>query len=456
MAAHAKLSPSGSSTWLACPGSIKMTEGLPHEPGGEAALRGVRIHWISEQLLLGEKGFKVNDEVLGDEQCQGPFKIELDMLKEAEAYRDYVVGLTVHYKDSEIIAEMKVDLTDIAPDTFGHSDAVVITTDDNGLSTLHIVDLKTGSGLVSAIGNTQLKLYAYGALLEMELLYNINEIALHIVQDNQRAGKNNSCYRLSKDALIEWIENEVKPKAKLALGDDAPCVAGEKQCQWCKAATFCKTAHDYGNKLMGDMFEDLADKYECCKCDYIGDLNSFEDTECDGDIIGICPKCKVSTIILKVEGKLPNTKKEFEQFSNSIDVESCVKFLDSMKFINQLAKSYESRIEKELLAGKEVTGYKLVLSNHNKKWLNELEAFEKLKSWCPIDEIAPRKLCTPNQAETILGNISTAKRNKFNELFKRPEGSPIMVKESDKRPAIKPIVDNFEDLTEILEDDFLS
>lgn len=412
MAAHAKLSPSGSSTWLACPGSIKMTEGLPYEPGGEAALRGTRIHWIAEQLLLGEKGFKVNDEVLGDKQCQGPYKIELDMLKEAEAYRDYVIGLTVHYKDSEIIAEMKVDLTDIAPDTFGHSDAVVITTDDNGLSTLHIVDLKTGSGLVSAVGNTQLKLYAYGALVEMELLYNINEIALHVVQDNQRAGKNNSCYRLSKDTLIEWIENEVKPKAKLALGDDAPCVAGEKQCQWCKAATFCKTAHDYGNQLMGDMFESIQDE--------------------------------------------PTVLKKPALASNFVDVESCAKFLDSMKFINQLAKSYEERIEKELLAGKEVAGYKLVLSNHNKKWLNELEAFDKLKSWCPIDEIAPRKLCTPNQAETILGNISTAKRNKFNELFKRPEGSPIMAKESDKRPAIKPIVDSFEDLTEIIEDDFLS
>lgn len=412
MAAHAKLSPSGSSTWLACPGSIKMTEGLPYEPGGEAALRGTRIHFLGEQLLLGEKGFKVNDEVLGDKQCQGPFKIELDMLKEAEAYRDYVVGLTVHYKDSEIIAEMKVDLTDIAPDTFGHSDAVVITTDDNGLSTLHIVDLKTGSGLVSAVGNTQLKLYAYGALVEMELLYNINEIALHVVQDNQRAGKNNSCYRLSKDALIEWIENEVKPKAKLALGDDAPCVAGEKQCQWCKAATFCKTAHDFGNQLIGDMFE-------------------------------------------SIQGE-PTVLKKPALASNFVDVESCAKFLDSMKFINQLAKSYEERIEKELLAGKEVPGYKLVLSNHNKKWLNELEAFDKLKSWCPIDEIAPRKLCTPNQAETILGNISTAKRNKFNELFKRPEGSPIMVKESDKRPAVKPIVDNFEDLTEIIEDDFLS
>ena len=48
MAAHAKLSPSGSSTWLACPGSIKMTEGLPYEPGGEAALRGTRIHFLGE------------------------------------------------------------------------------------------------------------------------------------------------------------------------------------------------------------------------------------------------------------------------------------------------------------------------------------------------------------------------------------------------------------------------
>lgn len=41
--------------------------------------------------------------------------------------------------------------------------------------------------------------------------------------------------------------------------------------------------------------------YECRHCGNISDLDTYEDLECDGDIWGICPKCKTNGLILEYE-----------------------------------------------------------------------------------------------------------------------------------------------------------
>jgi RNase_H superfamily len=41
--------------------------------------------------------------------------------------------------------------------------------------------------------------------------------------------------------------------------------------------------------------------YECMNCDYVGNLSTFDDTECDGDVLGTCPCCKNHTVILEVQ-----------------------------------------------------------------------------------------------------------------------------------------------------------
>lgn len=418
---HSLLAPSSSSRWITCPGSVQKCKDLPREQSGSAALRGTRIHYLGESILNaylnGDENYdKIFDELKetqGDQDCNGPFKIESDMLREAINYANYCIDLTKHYDQDKckIIAELNVDLSEIAENTAGHADAVVLVPNNQGY-TLHIVDLKTGTTLVNALGNSQLRLYGYGAFLEYELEYDITEVQLHIYQNNQKAGKNISYEVIAIDKLLTWIDNVVKPAADEAMNEDAKCVPGEKQCEWCPAASFCKEAHEFGVSMIDDMFESLQDE----------------------------------------------TDSKPENVGNHITIEQCSEFLQNMKMIQKLAKSYESRIEKELQNGKKVPGYKLVLSKHNKKWTNELEVYDKLKKWAPIDEIAPRKLVTPNQAETILGNMSTQKKNKFAEMWVRPEGKPVMAPESDKREAIKPVVDDFEDLVKDIDedDDFLA
>ena len=52
-----------------------------------------------------------------------------------------------------------------------------------GDDTLHVIDLKYGKGVkVDAVGNTQARLYAAGALDTFGLLYGFDKIRVHIYQ----------------------------------------------------------------------------------------------------------------------------------------------------------------------------------------------------------------------------------------------------------------------------------
>lgn len=396
-AAHAKLSPSGSSRWMVCPGSIRMTSDI-NRKSGSAADRGTAIHQIGEDLLSGKSPSINDDLIFKSGNLTMKYVISKDMMEEAKNYHSYVMSIAKKDKNSELTVEMNVDLTDIAPDTFGHADAVVL---ENG--NLHIIDLKTGAGLISAKENSQLKLYGYGAFKEYELFHNIDNIILHIVQDNAKTGGDRSnSWSITPDDLIMWIDDEVKPAAEEALKDDSKCIPGESQCQWCDAASFCPALHKHAESIIEDVFDNL-----------------------DGP-------------------------EELKDAGETLPIELVTKFLENSKLINNLIKAFNDRISRELLNGKKIEGYKLVKGQKHKKWTDEIEAYEKITRWCKIDDVAPRKLCTPNQAEKILGKMSTAKSNKFNELWVRPEGELMAVPNSDKRPAENPAIDDFEDLDDEL------
>jgi len=391
--AHAKLSPSGSSRWLNCPGSVRMTANLENK-SGDAAFRGTVIHQAGENILLGEEchaGISITIE--GESKAEWLAK---DMFEEADFYAKYVMDLASRCPNSEMIAEMKVDLTDIADETFGHSDAVVI---ENG--NLHIIDLKTGAGLVSAKDNSQLMLYGHGAFKELEMFHDIENIVFHIVQNNSKTGSDKSnSHTIIIDELIDWIDEIVKPAAKMALTEDAICVPGDSQCQWCQAASFCPALMDQ----VEDMFDELTENHQNENIKHIGEV---------------------------------------------VPLEKALNFYKSVSLITTWMKAIENRIFDKLELGEDIPGYKLVKKIKHKKWTDESEAYEKLKSWEKLDDIAPRKLVTPNQAEKILGKMTAPKTKKFNDLWIRPQGELTIALESDKRPAEKPVIEEFD----IIDDD---
>lgn len=393
MAAHAKLSPSGSARWLNCPGSVRMSEGI-ESVSGDAAFRGTVIHQAGENILRGKECHAgISIVVDGANEAQWLHK---DMYDEAKHYADYVFKLAERDPDAEIHPEMKIDLSDLSENQFGHSDAVVL---ENG--TLHVIDLKTGAGLVNACDNTQLMLYAYGAYREFEMFCDIENVCLHIVQNNDRTGGDKSNHHvMPAEELLEWAIDVAIPGAKRALEPDAPCIPGDKQCQWCPAAGICPALM---NEVQ-DLFDDLTDNHQDENPKHLGDV---------------------------------------------VPLETALGLYGSLSLIDTWKKAIEDRIFNELTEGKKVPGYKLVKKVKHKKWTDEIAAYNQLKAWEKLDDIAPRKLVTPNQAEKILGKMTAPKAAKFNALWIRPEGELTIALESDKRPAEQPVIDMFDDLDEI-------
>jgi hypothetical protein len=380
---HSLISPSRASRWSACPASVRL--GMAYkDTTNHMAQRGTDIHQLGEMLLKGEKIVE-GRSVIRDYDKKSMFYANRAMLGEARAYAQYVRSLMTE-PDAELIAEAKVD---IIPqyDLSGHIDATVI----NG-NTLHIIDLKTGRGAVKAEENLQMQLYALGTLDEHEMFYDFDKVVLHIVQDNAMIHNTNSWETTPEDLedFREWITE----RARLALQEDSECKPSNSACQWCPHAPKCDA-----------LFKTASDALE------------FVDLDSEETVVG--------SSIMASMGEVLN-------------------FMKKRKLVELAFKAYESRITDEIKAGGEVAGYKIIKTAKRKVWVNETEAFDKLKTWEKLDEIAPRKLVTPTQAIKLFGKMSTRKVNVLNELFETPEGDLKLVNSNQKGEAV--IFKQFEDL----------
>ena len=319
------------------------------------------------------------------------------MLEEAKAYADYVKSLMVG-PHSELFVESQVS---ILPeyDVSGHVDACVI----DG-STLHVIDLKTGRGAVSAENNLQMQLYAIGLYEEHEMFYEIETIKLHIVQDNDMIHNTNS-WELSVDELMDF-KDWISERARLALQEDSVCTPNPQQCQWCDHKDKCVALNESVMDIVNGEFESLDELME-------------------------------------------ETGGEAEMVSQ----EAILKLVENEKLITDLIKAYKDRLTSDLLAGEKIDGYKLVQTTKRKKWVNENEAYKKIKGWMTVPEFedfAPRKLCTPTQAAKMLkGKMTSRKENIFETLFEVPEGDITFAPVSDKRKEYIP-AEGFDDLDDEL------
>ena len=84
-------------------------------------------------------------------------------------------------------------------------------------------------------------LYALGALLEFDPLYDIHRVRMSIVQPRL---SNISTFEMSADDLSHWAETEVRPKALLAYEGKGDFCAGE-HCRFCKARYTCRARSEY-------------------------------------------------------------------------------------------------------------------------------------------------------------------------------------------------------------------
>lgn len=247
---HAILSPSAAYRWLTCTPSARFEEQIPEEDN-EFSREGTLAHDLAALILssragvykLGHPAYLAEMRALEADVAKFYASIDKpdafsDMMGYAEDYANYVRSFIPMVGKSLLLVEQRLDMSEYAPLCFGTVDAAVITP-----KVLYVIDYKYGVGVrVSANWNKQMMLYGLGALLEAHRLgFDPDTVVVTIFQP--RVSETPSTFEIDTADLLDWAEDELAPKAVLAIGGQGEFVAGS-HCHFCKARTACKAYYD--------------------------------------------------------------------------------------------------------------------------------------------------------------------------------------------------------------------
>lgn len=365
---HALLGASSSARWLVCTPSARLEAMFPDEQSPYAA-EGTVAHDLAESILRhkleGKKAPKLDD-------------YSTEMIEAVNRYVDIceekVNEARARSSDAEAMIEARLDFSRWVPDGFGTGDMVIVA---DGI--LEVIDLKYGKGVpVSAIENTQMRLYALGAYDVNEFLYDVKSVRMTIVQPRLDSI---STDEMALEELLDWGE-EIKPIAQRAF-------RGEGECTPCDYCNFCKARHT-------------------CR--------ALADT--------------CLTAFYKDGGKL-----------NQLLTDSEVSDILAMKdLITKWIKGvYDFAYEKALSGEKQWPGYKLV-EGTSRRTITDPEAAAKTlldNGYKEEDIFKPRELEGITNLQKVLGKKGVTE---YLEAFiDKPEGKPTLVPDSDKRPAINTV-----------------
>lgn len=401
---HAILSASGAPGWMRCHGKLAMEKGYP-ESSSKYADEGTAAHEVASMCL--EQGQDAAAFVGRLLQIKGgdTWEVTDEMAEPVQVYLDTVRGL-----GGELMIEQKVDYTRYLFDTdtgitaYGTSDALVVVGTE-----LIVIDYKHGRGVkVDAEENEQLQLYALGCYDVASLAYDIQTVRLMIIQPR---ANNISEWTLSVGELLQFglrAKIAARHAAHQYEGNAEPKLTpGEKQCRWCKAKATCPALADEVKDIVSgaSIPEDFAD---------ISPIQSEElRTLTDEDRYLAAAMAKVDLI----EG---------------------------------WCKAVRGEVERRLLEGKEVEGYKLVQGRRGARaWSNPEEAEAILKGMRLKQEVMyDFKLISPTTADKLAkaGTIGKRQWPKVEALITQADGGPSVAPVSDKRPAM---------LVAVTPDDFL-
>ena len=248
---HARLNASSSHRWMMCPPSVKLSENFANTTSSYAE-EGTYLHELCE--------LKLHNYL--DDMTADAIGATYAALRDNEFYSDEAEGVTDEYvafcietieavrsscPDPLIMVEHRLDYSEYVPEGYGTGDLIIVA---DGV--LEIIDFKGGRGVrVEASHNNQLMLYALGALLEFDPLYDVHSVRMSIVQPRL---SNTSTFEMSADDLLRWAQTEVRPKAMLAYEGKGDFCAGE-HCRFCKARYTCRARSDYFMRLAARDFK---------------------------------------------------------------------------------------------------------------------------------------------------------------------------------------------------------
>ena len=355
---HAVLSASASKRWLNCPPSAKLNAEIP-DITTEYAKEGTDAHELAE--------YKVN-QLLGikaDNPAENLDYYNQEMEDCTDSYAQYIAEQMSQYSSPVVMAEQRLDFSRYVPGGFGTGDCIIVADD-----VLTVIDFKYGKGVaVEAEYNPQMMLYALGALEMFSILYDINEVKMVIFQPRI---ENISEFSMSVPDLLNWAENELKPKAELAAKGEGEFCAGE-HCRFCKVKVTCRKRAEYNLAIA---------KYDFAPPDML------QDSEI--------------AMILERADSLTAWAADVKEYALS-----------------------------EALKGRKWNGYKVVEGRSNRKYTDEKMAAAVVKN-AGKDPYSEPKILGITEMTKMLGGKKKFEELLSKYVYK-PQGKPTLVPVSDKR-----------------------
>lgn len=164
--AHARLSPSGSKRWMACPGSVTLEAPFP-DTSSAYSDSGTAMHAVAAWCLTEHRRahLRISQQIPVHHDGEEPRFVEFtdEMATTTQEYVDTVCMLGI---GNTLQIEQRVDFSPFigVADQFGTADAIVWNDREGELM---LIDLKTGYKFVDVEENGQLLCYALGALKQI-------------------------------------------------------------------------------------------------------------------------------------------------------------------------------------------------------------------------------------------------------------------------------------------------
>lgn len=372
---HAVLSPSASHRWLVCPGSVEANRNRPFETN-KYSIEGTSAHTLLEVCLIlddepeGYKGVILEKDL---------FPVDDDMINGVGYALDWVRGYMANNPTAKLFIEYSVNY-DVAIGTdaktgFGTADVII----DNRPKEIVAFDYKHGIGItVDVKDNTQLLLYLAGYREEAGKAKNYRKV---VCQPRARKRKPINEASVNDAQLTAWLNKKVIPIVPIALGENAPRVAGD-HCQYCVA---------------------------------------------DGNCVA------------QYETVMEGAKKEFSVSDpKSLSPAQIAKVLNALEKITAIGKAVTEHATRLAHAGVEIPGYEKDFSTPHRKWEDEEKANKVLTGL----GLTPKErysvtLITPTEAEKVLtvkGVIAKPKRGEsklktpLDKIITRGERKPTIAK----------------------------
>jgi Protein of unknown function (DUF2800) len=377
--AHAILSASGASRWMACTPSARLEQNFENKTS-EYAAEGTLAHELGELKLRKElEGLSTRSFNSKVKKIQEDKLYTADMPDYVDMYVETCLERVSEAKDKTPDAlfkiEQRLDFSEWVPEGFGTGDFVIIAD-----GTMEVCDLKYGKGVpVSANNNKQMMLYALGAISEFSFLYDIEKVRMTIIQPRL---DNISTFEVTVEDILKWAEEYVRPKAELAIKGEGEFCAGN-HCRFCRAKGVCRARAEKNLELA---------QYEFQK----------PPTMDNSDI---------AYVLSKVD-ELVNWASDVKEFALE-----------------------------QALKGEEFEGFKVVEGKSNRKYTDVEVISTTLEENGYTDIFKPKELLTLTNMEKLVGKKKLTEL--VGKYIVKPVGKPTLAPITDKRDPYNPAKADF-------------